>query len=88
MAIKLVINKQGFYELRAAPGIVADEERRAKAVLEACGGTEAGYMISSRQGKKKPQGRWGARVFTATAKAMARNRKHNILVRAFGAARG
>lgn len=82
------INNRALYDLRRAPGVRADLERRGRAVLEACGGTAKGYMMSSFQGAKHPQGRWHVNVFTATPYAMASNMKHQTLVRAFKAARG
>lgn len=88
MPDKLKINNQALYDLRRAPGVRADLERRGRAVLEACGGTAKGFMMSSFQGARKPQGRWHVQVFTATPRAMASNMKHNTLVRGFGAARG
>ncbi|MGW3545894.1 hypothetical protein ACWDNI_35880 [Nocardia niigatensis] len=83
----LKINKKGLHELRSAPGVQAELKRRGQAVLEECGGEAAGYMLSSFQGKKKPQGRWHVNIFTATPRAMVDNMKNNTLVRAFGAAR-
>lgn len=76
------------YKLRSEPGVIAELERRGGAILRRCGGERAGYMMASRQGKKKPQGRWQVTVFTATAEAMVDNQRHNTLVRNFGAARG
>ncbi|MGY2019398.1 hypothetical protein [Nocardia gipuzkoensis] len=81
--------KQGaLYELRRAPKVRQDLERRARAVQDACGGPAAGYLMSSTQGAKKPQGRWRTAVFTANIEAMLDNRRNNTLVRAFRAARG
>lgn len=85
---RLVFNDQGMYKLRRQPGVRADLERRARAVLEACGGEAAGYMMTSTQGAKRPQGRWRTAVFTANLTAMLDNRRNQTLVRAFSAARG
>lgn len=41
-----------------------------------------GYKTSSRQGKRKPQGRWRTTVITANAKAMRDNMKNNTLTKA------
>ncbi|WP_040815053.1 hypothetical protein [Nocardia concava] len=88
MGKKLVINNAGLYDVRQQPRVRVDLMRRAEAVAAAAGGREAGYLVNSDQGEKNPQGRWRATVYTATARAMVSNAKHNILVRAFGAARG
>lgn len=86
--VRLVMKPGALYEIRRAPGVQADLQRRARKVLEAVGGEAAGYMMSSTQGRKNPQGRWRASVFTATPKAMRQNARDNTLVRNFGAARG
>ncbi|MFI9507570.1 hypothetical protein [Nocardia sp. NPDC052566] len=86
--VRLVWKRDGLYELRRQPGVIRDLERRGRAVLAAVGGEAAGYMMSSSQGARNPQGRWRVAVFTATARAMRSNARHNTLVRNFGAARG
>lgn len=90
MANNLTItwNVDAFHDIRTSPGVRADLERRGRAVLQACGGTAAGYAMSSYLGSKRPQGRWQISIYTATPRAMASNAKHNTLVRNFGAARG
>lgn len=84
---RLVMKPGALYDLRREPGVRADLERRGRAVLRQCGEAN-GYMMSSRQGAKRPQGRWRISVFTSNVTAMVDNRRHNTLVRAFGAARG
>ncbi|MBF6189426.1 hypothetical protein [Nocardia farcinica] len=84
---RLVMKPGALYQLRREPGVRADLERRGRAVLSRCG-EAAGYMMTSGQGAKRPQGRWRVAVFTANVTAMVDNRRHNTLVRAFGAARG
>ncbi|MBF6133509.1 hypothetical protein IU501_10910 [Nocardia otitidiscaviarum] len=86
--VRLEIKRGALYDIRRAPRVRAELERRGAAVLAACGGEAAGYMMSSSQGAKNPQGRWRVAVFTATADAMVDNMRHQRLVRAFGAARG
>jgi len=88
MKTKLVMKPDALYKIRGAPGVVAELERRGQAVLEAAGGEAAGYQMSSKQGRKAPQGRWRVTVFTRTPRAMRSNAKNNTLVRAFGSARG
>ncbi|UGT65328.1 hypothetical protein LTT66_18330 [Nocardia gipuzkoensis] len=81
-------NLDAFYKLRSAPGVVRDLEARGRAVLEACGGEAAGYVMTSEQGDRSPQGRWQVSVIAATEEARIDNGRHNTLVRNFGAARG
>ncbi|MGW4090041.1 hypothetical protein [Nocardia sp. NPDC004750] len=82
------MKRGALYEVRREPKVRQDLTRRAAAVQDACGGPAAGYLMSSFQGEKKPQGRWRAAVFTANIEAMLDNRRNNTLVRNFGAARG
>lgn len=84
---RLVMKDGALYKLRREPGVRADLERRGRAVLARCGEAN-GYMMSSVQGARSPQGRWRVSVFTANARAMVDNRRHNTLVRNFGAASG
>ncbi|WP_043673577.1 hypothetical protein [Nocardia vulneris] len=85
---RLVMKRDALYKIRSEPGVRQDLERRGRAILGAAGGEAAGYMMSSRQGAKSPQGRWQVSVFAATAVAMRQNAQDNTLVRAFGAANG
>lgn len=85
---RLVMNRGALYDIRRAPRVQADLVARARAVAEGCGGAEAGYLVGNTQGRKNPQGRWRATVFTSTVKAMVDNRRNNTLVRNFGRARG
>ena len=86
--MRLVIKRDAMYELRRAPQVQIELVRRARRVAEACGGAAAGYLMSSSQGRKNPQGRHRAAVYTATAKAMIDNRRNNTLVKNVGRARG
>lgn len=77
------------YRIRSAPkvrdeledwaGKVASTANRmaAKSTFEG-----ASYQVSSRQGAKRPQGRWRTTVITANAAAMVNNMKHNTLTKA------
>lgn len=87
MAVRLEINAGALYELRGEPGVKEDLERRARAVLEACGGEEAGYDMGSEQGAKRPQGRWRTAVYTRTEEGKRDNAEHNTLVRNLSAGR-
>jgi hypothetical protein len=82
----------GFYQLRSAPPVKEALERVASQIAadaDRLAGTSGGFMVSkpefrtgSKQGRKKPQGRWRTTVITANATAMRKNAKHNILIRA------
>ncbi len=85
---RLEFNLDAFYELRSAPGVVADLERRGQAVLDACGGEEAGYFMASEQGARDPQGRWQVTVIAGSEEARIDNGQNNTLVRNFGRASG
>ncbi|WP_280331486.1 hypothetical protein [Nocardia wallacei] len=80
------LRRNSLYELRSEPGVRAELERRGQAILDAVGGEAAGYMMSSSQGARKPQGRWRVAVFTATWEAMHDNAKNNTLITNFGVA--
>ncbi|RJO79313.1 hypothetical protein D5S18_02995 [Nocardia panacis] len=71
-------NIGGFRTLRAAPGVRADLEARAKRVQEAAtaSGNGGQYVVYSQQGRAAPQGRWRTSVTTADPHAMAHEAKH------------
>jgi hypothetical protein len=73
-----------FYKLRSEPGVqkaleawAADVAAKANSMAKT-----DGYKTSSRQGARRPQGRWRTTVITANAKAMRNNTKHNTLIKA------
>lgn len=72
------------YELRRLPGVQAEVERHASRIATAAG---AGFSWSSRQGARRPQGRWRAIVYPDTWAARRRNATQNTLVRALGGGR-
>ena len=83
-------NKEAYYQLRSAPGVRADVERRLAAIAKKANddsGLADGYRTSSVQGRKKPQGRWRGTVITATAKAIKDNAKTQRLLRSLDAGR-
>lgn len=86
MASKVRIRwKNGaFYRLRSEPKVRDELEGWAGKVAAAAnrmGGVD-GYKTSSRQGARRPQGRWRTTVITANAKAMVDNMKKNTLTKA------
>lgn len=75
----------GFYKLRSEPGVKkALEEHTADVAVKAnrLAGLKDGFKTSSRQGARRPQGRWRTTVITATSQAMRNNAKHNTLLKA------
>jgi len=86
-ATRVVHKIAGYYALRSEPGVVADLEARGERVLADVGGERAGYVLDSRQGRKRPQGRWRVSVAAVTAPAMIDNQRNNTLLRSLGAAR-
>lgn len=66
-------NLQGFYDLRSAPGVRADLERRMTAIKEAAEAEGGQYVMGSQQGEKRPQGRWRTSLVTADVEAMKAN---------------
>lgn len=73
-------NMRGFDALRRAPGVQADIDARTNRVAEHAG---AGFEAGSFQGRRRYRGS----VITTTPKAMARNAKHNTLLRSLDAGR-
>lgn len=86
--VRIEWNLDGFKEIRHAPGVVADLERRGDAILNACGGEAEGYGMVSHQGAARPEGRWQIEVGTVTPEAMVENARENTLIRNLGAASG
>lgn len=85
---RLKWNRRGLYDLRRAPGVVADLEKRAEAIAAAAessaaasGWPDAKYATGSQQGVRRPQGRWRTSVVTANAEAMLDNAKNDTLLR-------
>lgn len=76
--VRLVWNPNGLYEIRSAPGVVAEVNSRAARVASAAG---PGYSWSSQQGARRPQGRWRAIVYPDTWRARYDNARNNTLLR-------
>ncbi|MFT4125081.1 MAG: hypothetical protein QM662_02470 [Gordonia sp. (in: high G+C Gram-positive bacteria)] len=87
MAVRIEWNRSALYEMRSDPALVAAEVAAAQRVCDEANRIGKGtYVVGSRQGAKRPQGRWRTSVVTADAQAMAHNAKHNVLIRAMGSA--
>ncbi|MEJ9078592.1 hypothetical protein WKY82_09245 [Gordonia malaquae] len=81
--MKVVFKPQGFYDLRREPAVVGELDKMAEGICARANAQGKGtFAVGSRQGIKRPQGRWRASVVTADAHAIAADRKHNILLRA------
>lgn len=75
------------YDLRRMPELVALLEEEGRSRLNDANSTMPngrGYAMSSKQGSKRPQGRWAVRIYTLTNHAKRSNAKHNTLVRLLG----
>lgn len=83
--IRVKWNNDGLYELRSCPGVQRDLEARGRRILEAAGGEAKGYKLDSRQGLRKPQGRWRVTVAAVGRYAKRSNAKHNSLINALPA---
>ena len=83
--VRLEFHVDGFYDLRRDSGVVSMLDEKAQQVADSANEMGKGtYAVGSRQGEKRPQGRWRASVVTADATAIAHNAKHHILARAVG----
>lgn len=72
--MRLKWRMDGFDELRTAPGVREDLRRRADAIADACG---EGFEVLPEQ---EPRTRAHLVVAPVTWKAVAQNRKRNVLV--------
>lgn len=79
--MKIKWHTQGFYDLRRDARVQNYLNSEAHKVASRAG---EGFEVDSKQGEKKPQGRWRATIYAATPKAMNRNAKRNTLLRALG----
>ena len=81
--VRVEHNMLGYYNIRAAPGVRRELERRAKRIAAACNreGNTDGFRTSSMQGARRPYGRWRATVITATARAIRHNAKTQALIK-------
>lgn len=78
-------NIEGFYDLRRAPGIVAEIDRIAAELADNASAADGGeYGWESHQGKRAPQGRWRATVYTMDHTARENNAQENTLLNLLG----
>jgi hypothetical protein len=88
---------QGFYEVRQLPKLrslllhvaedVAADANDALGDVDGYPENTEHFRVSSRQGRKDPQGRWRATVVTATTVAKRHEAKHQLLLRLLGGAK-
>ena len=84
MTVRFTWKRGALYELRSEPGVVDYLEAMGASVVDDANDTlpeGEGYRMSSRQGRKRPQGRWAVRVYTASTHAKRSNAVHNTLTR-------
>jgi hypothetical protein len=85
MTIKVKHKVGGYYKLRASGGVQAflegaAENMAARANKQLNGKGGKGFVTSSRQGAKRPQGRWRTSVAAVSPYAKRANAKRNILL--------
>lgn len=80
MVAKVVINRDGARAVRCAPGVLADLERRARAIAAAAG---PGMVVRTSVGPNRAR----AAVITATLRARRGQAKDKRLTRAIDAGR-
>lgn len=90
---RLVWNMDAFYQLRSSRPIQKKLESVAKKVAKAANSSaqlddNKNYVVGSRQGSRRPAGRWRASVVTASGAAMKDNAKNHRLLRSLDAGRG
>lgn len=83
--MKIVFHNQAFYELRRDPAVVGMLEEKAEQIADRANSLGKGtYATGSRQGARRPQGRWRASVVTADYKSQRDQAKNHTLQRALG----
>lgn len=84
MTVRLKWNYGALYKIRSAPKVVDALDDWAGKVASRANrmGKTDGYKTSSRQGVRRPQGRWRTTVITANAEAMVDNMRRNTLTKA------
>ncbi|GAA2071663.1 hypothetical protein [Williamsia deligens] len=76
-------NDEALYDVRRDPNLIELERETAQRICDEANRIGSGtFMVGSRQGERRPEGRWRTTVYTADAKAMASNARHNVLIRA------
>jgi hypothetical protein len=85
--MKIEFHKQAFKDIRygRTSEIVSELEGHANRIASEANATGAGtYVVGSRPGAARPQGRHRTSVVTGDARAMIDNARNNTLLRALG----
>lgn len=83
--MKIVFHKEAFYDLRRDSAVVGMLDAKAEQIADRANSLGKGtYAVGSRQGARRPQGRWRASVVTADYKAQRDQAKNHTLQRALG----
>ena len=87
--MKIKWNKNALYEVRRLPTVVKALDGVAERIADRANEQleETGYFTGSRQGARRPYGRWAASVVTGTGEAMRDDAKNNTLLRELNASR-
>lgn len=86
-SVRFKYRRGALFDVRRLPDVVARLEAEGRQRLNSANATlpdAEGYRMSSKQGRKNPQGRWAVRIYTASNHAKRSNARHNTLVRLLG----
>lgn len=84
MDVRIKFNEESFYKLRSSTKVVSALQNLGEDIVNDANATldeNQGYRMSSRQGQRKPYGRWAVRIVTASDHAKRSNAVHNTLIR-------
>ena len=81
--MKIKWKKDALYDMRRLPAVVALVEKAADNIADRANDQldEPGYFTGSRQGARRPYGRWRASVVTGTGEAIRDDAANNTLLR-------
>lgn len=86
--VQVKLRHGAMYDLRRSPEVRAHLESLGARVASVANARGKGkYVVSSRQGARKPQGRWRVTVGTGDFRAVRDNHRNQTLLRALDAAR-
>lgn len=85
-SVRLDFKSEGFRQILTSPGVRAEVDRIAQAVLSAAGGEARGYGKKTFLGSYGG-GRWVSTVFTETVEGIVDESKNRTLYRAIFAGR-
>lgn len=89
-SVQMKYRPGALYDLRRLAQVVDLLETKGQSITDDANQTldeGEGYRLSSRQGRRRPQGRWAVRIYTASPHARYSNAKHNTLVRLLNSAK-